>query len=69
MRNACIALHDLEALGIFNAEQLKIYRGLTRELQSQINVELLEDLQSMELKEAARWGKVRTAWQKWLEGE
>lgn len=69
MRNVCVALHDLEATGLFDAEQLKVYRGLTRELQAQINSELLETLHSMELKEAGRWGKVRLEWEKWLEGK
>jgi len=69
LRNACIALHQLEATGMFNQKALKTYRGLTRELQAQINCELLETLRDVEERESGRLGKVRVAWEKWLKGE
>ena len=69
LRNVCIGLHDLEETGMFDSKHLKTYRGLLRELQAQINCELLQALNEREMQEAAKWGKVRRAWEKWLKGE
>jgi len=57
---------ELEATRVFRAKYMKMFQGLTRELQAEINVELLETLSSTEDRDWYRFGKVRDAWEKYL---
>ena len=54
-------LHELEQTGMFPRFKMKVLRGLTRELQSQISHDITDKMHSVEDEEWYRWGKVRIA--------
>jgi len=56
----------LEETGIFPAKALKRFQGFAQELQAEINSELIEALDARELDDWSRYGKVRSAWEKYL---
>jgi len=62
-------LRNLERSKPFHTQRIRDYQGLSRELQSQINDELLEDLSRLERHDAFRFGEVRAAREKYLKGE
>ena len=62
-------LRNLEQAKPFHTQRIREYQGLSRELQSQINDELLEDLSRVERQDAFRFGEVRAAREKYLKGE
>ena len=47
----------------------RLYLGFTQELRAEINQELLGILESIELDDWARFGKVRAKWEKYLRGD
>lgn len=54
-------LAELESTGAFNPKIVKTLCGLSKELQADANVHLLEDLRDVEQRDWARFGKVRNA--------
>lgn len=52
-------LAELKNTGAFNPKTVKTISGLSRELQANANVHLLEDLRDAEQKDWARLGKIR----------
>lgn len=58
----------LQESGIFPPKSVRRYRGFTQELQSEINEELLGNMQDVEGDDWNRYGKVRQAWEKELRG-
>ena len=54
-------LQELDATRIFNPQHLKELRGLTQELQSEVNHHLLDTLHAAEEHDWYRFGKVRIA--------
>jgi hypothetical protein len=54
----------LEATRFFPSKSLRNFQGFTRELQAEINEELLDTLHQAELDDWNRFGKVREAWEK-----
>ena len=56
----------LEQSGVFRNKYLRRYQGYVQELQAEINLELVETLQSVESHDWYRYGKVRAAWEKEL---
>lgn len=66
--NAVIAhVRELEDSGMFPGFKMKVLRGLTRELQSQISHDIADRMHSVEDDELFRWGKVRIAWEHHLD--
>ena len=66
--NSVIAqLHDLEQTGMFPRFKMRVLRGLTRELQSQISHDITDKMHSVEDEEWFRWGKARIAWEHHLD--
>jgi hypothetical protein len=66
--NSVIAhVHDLEQTGMFPRFKMRVLRGLTRELQSQISHDITDKMHHVEDDEWFRWGKVRVAWEHHLE--
>jgi hypothetical protein len=66
--NSVIAqLHDLEQTGMFPRFKMRVLRGLTRELQSQISHDITDKMHSVEDEERFRWGKARIAWEHHLD--
>ena len=62
-------LRTLEQTKPFHTQRLSEYQGISRELQSQINTELLEDRVIIEREDAFRFGKVKSAREKHLKGQ
>jgi hypothetical protein len=60
-------LHELEQTEMFPRHKLRVLRGLTRELQSQISHDITDKMHEVEDDEWFRWGKVRTAWEHHLD--
>src|SRR5689334_14297003 len=56
----------LQKAGIFTQKNTRLYQGLAQELQSEVNEVLLETMQSVELDDWGRFGKVRQAEEKRL---
>jgi hypothetical protein len=56
----------LTQAGLLSRKSLRNFQGYTQELQAEINQELLEVLHSVELKNWARFGKIRQAEEKRL---
>jgi hypothetical protein len=59
-------LDELAKTHIFNARDLREMRGLTQEVQLEINTMLLHPLESVEHNDHAQFGKVRMALEKRL---
>ena len=57
---------ELDATRVFRTKYMKMFQGFARELQAEINSELIETLSSSEDHDWARFGKVRDAWEKYL---
>jgi len=56
----------LQEAGSFTAKSSKLFQGYARELQAEINQELLETMHGVELDDWGRFGKVRQAEEKRL---
>jgi hypothetical protein len=64
-----VAVQTLDGLAQFlSAQELKDMRGLTQEVQTEINGLVLERLHSTEMDDWAQFGKVRIAMEKRLRG-
>jgi hypothetical protein len=68
-RNIVANLYDLEKDNVFDVKMLATFRGLTKELQSLLNCKLLSTLQGVEEKQAFEFGKVRIAWEHYLNSD
>ena len=62
-------LDELDKTTIFNARDLREMRGLTQEVQLEINTMLLDPLESTEHNDHAQFGKVRIAMERRLRGK
>jgi hypothetical protein len=68
--NAIVAhCYILEKTNMFRPGQMRILRGLTRELQSQISHDIADLMHHIEDGEMYRWEKVRIARERYLKGE
>jgi hypothetical protein len=61
-------LQTMRQSGIVRSQYARVLQGLTQELQSEINVELLENMNHIEQRDWARYGKVRIKWERYLRG-
>jgi hypothetical protein len=68
-RNIVANLYDLEKDNVFDIKTLATFRGLTKELQSLLNCKLLSTLKDVEEIQAFEFGKVRIAWEHYLNDE
>lgn len=62
-------LRNLEQTKPFHSQRLREYQGISRELQFQVNTELLEDLVLLERDDSFRFGKVKSAREQHLKGQ
>ena len=51
---------------VFPPKSLERFQGFAKELQAEINAELVETMQELELHDSSRYGNVRKAWEKYL---
>jgi hypothetical protein len=56
----------LQEAGIFSRKDIRLYQGLTQELQCEINELLLETMHNIEFDDWGRFGKIRKAEEKRL---
>lgn len=64
-----VAVQSLDDLAqFFSRRDLREMRGLTQEVQTEINGLMLERLHSIEMDDWAQFGKIRTAMEKRLRG-
>jgi hypothetical protein len=61
-------LQTMRQSRIVSSRYATVLQGLTKELQSEVNVELLEKMNQIELQDWTRYGKVRIKWEKYLRG-
>lgn len=62
-------LEELEQTGVCRSRDLREMRGLTQEVQLEINTGVLNSFESLENNDWAHFGKVRTAMEKRLRGK
>jgi hypothetical protein len=58
----------LEQAGALTPKFAHLFQSFTRELQGEVNAEILEPLHSAELDDWRRYGKARQKWEKYLRG-
>jgi hypothetical protein len=58
----------MQRSGLFKAKAIKLFPAFVRELQAEINQELLNPLLAMEQEDWARHGRVRQRWETYLTG-
>lgn len=61
-------LEELEKIGVCRSRDLAEMRGLTQEIQLEINTGVLNSFESVEANDWAHFGKIRTAMEKRLRG-
>jgi hypothetical protein len=54
----------LQESGIITAKYTRLYQSFAQELQAEINQDLMNIMESVELEDHWRFGKVRQAWEK-----
>ena len=59
-------LETLRQTRAFRAKYTRLFQGFAQELQAEINAEFLETLETIELEDWNRFGKVRQQWEKYL---
>ena len=60
---------ELEQAGVLTAKYRNLFQAFTMELQSDINLQVLEHMDSVESEDWHRSGQVRTKWEKYLRFE
>jgi hypothetical protein len=60
---------DLEQAGVITAKYRHLFQAFTVEVQSEINLEILEEMDSVEMADSARGSRVREKWEKYLRFE
>ena|SRR5215467_463119 len=59
-------IQEIQQAGVITPTYNRLFSGFTRELQSEINSDILEHLHDRELKDWGRFGKVRQTYEKRL---
>ena len=60
---------ELEQAGALTAKYRRLYQAFTMEIQAQLNSEILEYMDSMEMEDWNRSGRIRDTWEKYLRFE
>jgi hypothetical protein len=58
----------LRQAGALTPRYEHLFQGFSQELQADINLQILEFMESIESEDWARFGKVRAKWEKYLKG-
>ena len=59
----------LQKAGVLTSKYTHLYQGFTQEVQAEINLEVLECMDSIESEDWSRFGKIRDKWEKYLRFE
>ena len=57
-------IQEIQQAGVITAKRNRLFSGFTRELQAEINSDVLERLHDREMEDWFRFGKVRQAYEK-----
>ena len=60
---------ELEQAGVLTAKYRRLYQAFTMEIQAQLNSDILEHMDSIEMDDWNRSGRVRDKWEKYLRSE
>ena len=60
---------DLEQARVLTPKYKHLYQAFTVELQGQINLDVLQEMDSIEMSDSARGSRVREKWERWLRFE
>ena len=60
---------DLESAGILTPKIKRRFQAFTIEVQGELNLEVLDHMESIESEDWAKGGKVRAQWEKYLRGD
>ena len=58
----------LQQAGVLTPKYKRLFQGFTQEVQAELNHEIIEAIDSVELADWGRFGKVREKWEKYLRG-
>jgi hypothetical protein len=61
-------LKSFQRTGAITSKYAHLFQGFTQEIQAEINLGILETMDSTEMSDWARFGKVRAKWEKYLRG-
>jgi hypothetical protein len=61
-------LESFRRTGAITAKYTRLFQGFTQEVQAEINLEVMEGMDSIEMHDWARFGRVREKWEKYLRG-
>ena len=61
-------LESFRQSGAITAKYTRLFQGFTQEVQAEINLEVMEGMDSIEMHDWARFGRVREKWEKYLRG-
>ncbi len=61
-------LESFRETGAITPKYVGLFQGFTQEVQAEINLEVLQGMDSVEMEDWARFGKVRAKWEKYLRG-
>lgn len=59
---------DLESAGALTPKYKRLFQAFTVEVQGELNLEVLDHMESIESEDWAKGGKVRAQWEKYLQG-
>lgn len=62
-------IHILEQAGFLPAPKLQVFRGLVRDMQAQISHDVCDRMHALEDRDCFEFGKVRIAWEHYLNPE
>lgn len=61
-------LESFRQSGVITAKYARLFQGFAQEVEAEINLEVLQAMDSVENEDWARFGKVREKWEKYLKG-
>ena len=61
-------LESFRRTGAITAKHTRRFQGFTQEVQAEINLEVMEGMDSIEMHDWGRFGRVREKWEKYLRG-
>src|SRR5262245_45520028 len=62
-------IESFRQAGAIAPKYARLFQGFTQEVQAEVNLEVLEGMDSIEMRDWARFGRVRERWEKYLRFE
>jgi hypothetical protein len=61
-------IQTMQKVGALTAKYSRLFQSFAQEIQAELNVEVLQFMDSVEMADWARFGRVRDKWEKYLRG-